>query len=228
MSRKQILLSLLLLLVTPCFLFSQGKSAFSGEINKFREELTGFMGPNLNPEQLLNMNSFLVRWDSAAFSKENMVSIIDLSSQLSGRLMRPVPHFNDFLLTLNTFIENNADKTNFTNWLTGLSEIVFNPRFTNDNIARYLRNTSLMIRDNSLFESGSVRWKVKNSNLSFLHDTTFYVAVSDATLTCYSQNDSTEIFNATGKYFPDIQQFRGTSGIVTWEKAGYSRERCIC
>ena len=67
------------------------------------------MGPNLNPEQLANLNTFLVRWDSAAFSNEIMEKIIDVSSQLSSRQMRPVPHFNDFLVTLNYFIEYKRD-----------------------------------------------------------------------------------------------------------------------
>ncbi|HUX58078.1 MAG TPA: hypothetical protein VMV77_13960 [Bacteroidales bacterium] len=224
MSKKLIILALLLLLVAPCILLSQGRSAFSGDLSKFREELTNFMGPNLNPEQLDNLNSFLVRWDSAAFSKENMVKIIDVSSQLSGRLMRPVPHFYDYLLTINSFIEYKRDDDFFTNWLTGLSEIAFDPRFTNISIDRYFKSTGSMIRDNILYESGSVKWKVKNSTLRFLHDSIFYVAISDATLTCYSQKDSTELYNVTGIYYPEIEQFRGTKGIVTWEKAGYARE----
>jgi hypothetical protein len=224
MSKKLVIITLFLLLVTPCNLLSQAKSAFSGDPVKFRTELTSFMGPNLNPEQIANLNIFLIRWDSAAFSKENMVRILDLSSQLSSRLMRPVPHFNDYLITLNYFIEYKRDAAFFNNWLTGLSEIAFSPRFTNDNIDKYFRNTSSMIKDNVLFESGSVKWKVKNNTLRFLHDTVFYVLISDATLTCYSQKDSTELYKVSGAYYPEIQQFRGTKGIVTWEKAGYSGE----
>ena len=224
MSRKLIILSLFMQVLISATLFSQVRSAFSGEAEKYGEELVAFMGPNLNPEQLANMNSFISKWDSAAFSKENMVKIIDLSSQFSGRLMRPVPHFIDFLLTLNYFIEYNREEVFFTNWLTGLSEIAFSQRFTNNDIDKYFRNTSSMIKDNILFESGSVKWKVKNNTLQFLHDTVFYVVFSDATLTCYSQNDSTEIYNATGFYYPDIQQIKGSKGIITWEKAGYSRE----
>jgi len=224
MTKKLISLTLLLLLTLPCILFSQGKSAFSGDVSLFREELTSFMGPNLKPEQIANMNTFLSRWDSAAFSKENMVKIIDISSQMSGRLMRPVPYFNDYLLTLNYFVEYKKDETFFTNWLTGLGEIIFNPRLTNDNIDRYFKNTGSMIKENILNESGSVRWKVKNNTLQFRHDTVMFVEISDATLTCYSQNDSTEIYNVTGIYYPEIQVFRGSKGIVTWEKAGYARE----
>ena len=34
-----------------------------------------------------------------------------------------------------------------------------------------------MIKENVLSESGSVKWKVKNSNLKFEHDTVFYVVI---------------------------------------------------
>jgi hypothetical protein len=223
MSKRQIVLSTLFLLATPIILLSQTRSAFTGDQQKFRTELTAFMGPNLNPEQLANLNSFLVRWDSAAFSRENMVKILDISSQLSSRNMRPVPHFNDFLTTLNNFVEFKREESFFANWLKGLSEIAFSPKFTNENIARYFKNTVSMIKGNVLFESGSVRWKVKNNTLKFLHDTVFFIAVTDATLTCYSQKDSTEIYNVTGAYYPELQLFKGRSGIITWEKAGYPR-----
>ena len=219
MFKKLVNITLLLVLVTP--LLSQPKSAFSGEAAKFSTELTAFMGPNLNPDQVGNLNRFLVKWDSSFFNKDNMARIIDISGQLSSRSIRPVPHFNDFILTINYFIEYKLDPAMLANWLTGVRKVVFNPRFTNDNIDRYFKNTWLMIKENTLFNSGSVKWKVKKSALTFLSDTVFCASVSNATLTCYSQGDSTELYNVTGLYYPDIQQFRGTKGIITWEKAGY-------
>jgi hypothetical protein len=224
MLKKLAIIIQLILLVTTGIVHSQTKSAFSGDRAKFRSELTAFMGPNLNPEQLANLNKFLVRWDSAAFSNEIMDEIIDVSSQLSSRQMRPVPHFNDFLVTLNYFIEYKRDISFFTNWLKSVSEIAFSQMFTNDYINKYFKNSISMVKENVLSESGSAKWKVKNSTLKFLHDTAIYVTVTDATLTCYSQKDSTELYNVTGTYYPEIQQFRGTKGIVTWEKAGYSRK----
>jgi hypothetical protein len=228
MSKKLVILSLLLVLIFPGILLSQGRSAFSGDVSKFRSELTTFIGPNLNPQQLANFNSFTARWDSSAFSKESMTKIVDISSQLSSRYLRPVPHFTNLILALNYFIEYKRDELFLSNWFKGLSEMAFSPRFTNDNIDRYLRNTASMIKENVLFEAGSVKWKVKNSSLKFLHDTAFYVSVTDATLTCYSMKDSTELYNVTGKYYPEIHRFIGTKGIVTWEKAGYTREEVYC
>ena len=223
MSKKLAILIQLIFLVSTGILHSQAKSAFSGDPAKFRTELTSFMGPNLNADQLANLNTFLSRWDSSAFSSDIMNKIINVSVQLSSRQMRPVPHFNDFLLTLNYFIEYKRDVSFFTNWFKGLSEIAFSQTFTNDNIDRYFKNSSLMVKENVLFESGSVKWKVKNNTLKFLHDTAIYVTVSNATLTCYSQKDSTELYNVTGSYYPETQQFIGTKGVVTWEKAGYPR-----
>lgn len=224
MSRKLIILILLIQVFITGVLYSQAKSAFSGDRTKFGTELTAYMGPNMNLVQLANLKRFISRWDSAAFSAEIMDRIIDVSSQLSSRQMRPIPHFNDYLLTLNNFIDYKRGISFITNWFKGLSKIVFNQMFTNENIDKYFKNSSLLVKDNVLFESGSVKWKVKNKSLEFSNDTAIYVAVTDATLTCYSQKDSTEIYNVTGKYYPEIQLFRGTQGIVTWEKAGYARK----
>ena len=150
MLKKQALLSLFLLLAFPVIIFSQGKSAFTGDPEKFRSELVTFMGPNLKPEQLSILNTFLAKWDSTSFSAENKTRIIDVSSQMSSRYMRPVPHFNDFLATLIVFAENNKDETFFKNWITGLSELAFMPRFSNDNLHRYFKNTGSMIKENIL------------------------------------------------------------------------------
>ncbi|MGE5419652.1 MAG: hypothetical protein ACM3UT_05670 [Chloroflexota bacterium] len=204
-------------------LHGQTRSAFTGDQTKFTTELRAFMGPNLNEVQAANMNSFITKWDSTAFNPEVMTRIVDISSQLSSRLMRPVPHFDSYITTLNYFAEFKRPGDDFRNWLDGLSEIVFSPRFTNDKVYSFLRNTASMIKDNTLYESASVRWKVKNYNLKFQHDTLLFVDIRDATVTCYSQKDSTEIYNVTATYYPESQLILGKKGIVTWEKAGYPR-----
>ena len=222
--KRKLLSFFIIALLLPGTLFSQVKSIFSGDPDKFKAELTAFMGPNLNETQKVNLSSFLVSWDSLAFSKENMTNIMDIASQMNGRSMRPVPHFNDLLVTLNIFTGSESGSDDLSTWLKGLSEVVFNPRFTNDNIDRFIRNTGLMVKDNILSESPAIKWKVKNCRLQFLHDTIFKVLIENSTLTCLSQRDSTEIYDASGTYYPETQEFHGSHGIVTWEKAGYSRE----
>lgn len=221
MKRKLILFFSAFLCLLSGTVFPQAKPLFSGDAAKFRDELTVFMGSNLREEESKILGSFTAKWDSAYFSMENMSKIVDLSSQLAGRQMRPVPQFIQFLRTLVDFCNYHQGDDYLSYWLSGFSELLFNPRFSNESIFRYIRNTSSIIADNLLFKSGSVSWKVKNSKLVFVHDTLFNIKVENATLTCYSQRDSTEVYNASGVYYPDLQIFKGTKGTVTWEKAGF-------
>ncbi len=162
MCRKFIISTSFLLVILTGIAFSQAKPVFSGDPAKFKDELTTYMGTELSAEQSGVLNTFISKWDSAAFSKENMTRILDLSSQLTGRHMRAVPQFNQFLKTLNDFCEYKRDDAFLSYWLTGLSEMLFNPRFRNESIVNYVQSTSLLIKDNLLINTGSVKWKVKN------------------------------------------------------------------
>jgi len=223
MNRRFIILNFILLLLSAGRVYSQTKPAFSGDPSKFRDELLIFMGPDISGEHTTVLNTFISKWDSAGFNKENMTMILDLSSTLTGRNMRAIPQFSQFLKTLNDFCEYKRNDAFLSYWLTGLSELLFNPRYRNETVVRYIESTSLLIKENLLINTGSVKWKVKNADLKFTHDTTFHIVLDNITLTCYSQRDSTEIYNASGIYYPDLQEFRGTRGIVSWEKAGYDR-----
>ena len=94
---------------------------------------------------------------------------------------------------------------------------------SNEIILRYFQNTSQLLTENILFNSGSVRWKIKNTDPVIAYDTVLKANLKGATLTCYSLRDSTEIYDVSGTFYPFRQQLRGTKGIVTWEKAGYAR-----
>ncbi|HEX2968554.1 MAG TPA: hypothetical protein VHO46_05570 [Bacteroidales bacterium] len=212
------------MILLPVSIQAQTGSAFSGDQVRFTAELRAFMGPNLNDLQAANLEAFITKWDSALFATEMMTKIVDMSSQLSSRHMRPVPHFDGFITTLNYFIDFKRSAEDINNWFDGLSEIVFNPGFTNDKAYIFIKNTASSIKDNILYESSSVKWKVKNYDLKFSHDTAFYINLKNITLTCYAQRDSTEIYNVTGKYYPETQIFTGEKGIITWEKAGFARK----
>jgi hypothetical protein len=221
MLKKLLTLLILFLLISWNVLLPQARSAFSGDLAKFTQELKTYLGPNLSSEQQTNLNRFITNWDSAAFNRQLALRILDISSQLSSRSVRPVPHFYDFILTINSFVDNRRETESFSSWLDGLTELAFDKKISNENIDRFFKITGAMIKNNVLYESGSVRWKVKTNTLKFLHDTTFFVSVSNATLTCYSHNDSTEIYNASGSYYPENMLFVGTKGTITWEKAGF-------
>ncbi|HPF04098.1 MAG TPA: hypothetical protein PLV06_00280 [Bacteroidales bacterium] len=212
---------IILLLLIPFRAQSQVRTPFSGDPEKFKTELTTFLGPNLNDTQKAGLTTFLARWDSASFGEINKIKIIDIISQYHGRSMRTIPHYYNLISAFNILIDDDAGEKLLGDWLTGLSEILFNPRINNENADRYVKNTCLMVSDNILAETPSLRWKVKNSKPVFGHDTAFAAEIQNATLTCYTMRDSTEIYNVSGVYIPETMEFHGTGGRITWEKAGY-------
>lgn len=221
MIRKFIISGILLFLLPAGRLLSQAKPAFSGDPLKFTYELSAFMGQGLSDENKVILTQFVSRWDSSSFTSENKERIMNISSKLAERQMRPSPHFIQLLGAITDLSQYTTDVRFFNNWLLGLTDIILKPGIRNEIILRYIGNTQLLIKKNLLINTGSVTWKVKGTNIKFGRDTAFYAIFDKVTLTCYSHRDSTEIYSASGIYFPDLQKFLGSKGMITWEKAGY-------
>lgn len=224
MNRKFIILNIFLLIISAGALFPQPKSAFSSDQSKYRDELTAFMGTNLSEENGKILTGFLSLWDSTGFSEVNKSKIHDVSVKLAERQFRPVPQFIGFLNTSNDIINFKNDNALLGKWLDGLNDLLLIPQYPNTNLATYIQNTGLLIKENLLINTSSVKWKVKSGDLRFDRDTAFRVDLNNATLTCYSQKDSTEIYNVTGSYYPSVRLLRGKKGTVTWEKVGFPRQ----
>ena len=199
------------------------QSQFSGDMDKFGEELIKFMGPNLKPDQKATLNEFVAKWDSTYFDRFNKGRIIDVLSSFRGRSMKAIPHFDDFMKVINAFSTTNMDSETLASWLNGLSETLFDPHYTNTQINKYVNSFGTMVNNNVLYESTSsnVKWKVYDAQLQFVHDTSFKVLVWNGTLECQTKKDSTRIKEVTGVYVPERQEFVGSKGIITFEKAGY-------
>lgn len=221
---KKLLLCTILTLATLEISLSQVKTPFSGDAGKFREELTAHLGPNLNPSQTGIMNSFFIKWDSAGFSRENMGKIMEITGNLVARNMRVSPHLIDFFKTLTDFCNSKWSPDFPDNWLSGMTKLVFKEGVSNDYFDLYFRNTSSMITKRAVFESGGSRWQIKGDNIQFKYDTAFKFILNNITFSCFAQKDSTEIFNVSGIYYPEILEFRGKNGTITWEKAGYNKD----
>lgn len=215
-------LAVTILLAISVNLWSQTGRNFSGDPATYKEELQKFMGQNLNENQTSVFNSFLTKWDSLQVSNETRTRVINISSQMAARNIRPSTGFIHFFRAVNEFTKTERGLGYFNDWLKGLSETVFNPRYTNAALERYLEMSSYLISENTLYRSGSVKWNIHSGDFTFTHDTVFKVIISKGTLVCYSQSDSTVIYDAKGTYFPELLEFHGVSGRISWEKAGYS------
>lgn len=221
---KKIVTLFLALTALSLTMSGQITSQFSGKVSEFRTELLDYMSTSVSESQKEELEEFVTCWDSLSYSDKVKELIVNVGSQIRGRKIRPVPGFLSYLSTLTDFASTAQTEEKTINWLTGLSEAIFNPRFSNAEIEKFIEVSGLLVFDNTIYRTGSIKWKAKGGTTEFVRDTLFKVMIEGATMTCYQATDSTEIYDFTGIYYPDVFLLHCINGVVTWEKAGYNRE----
>ncbi|MFO7755649.1 MAG: hypothetical protein R6V34_06685 [Bacteroidales bacterium] len=215
-------ITLLLFLVLPLIqVNAQLNSSFTGDPGTYTSELSKFMGPNLNEEQSLMLNSLISKWDSTMIETGTKNLIISASINLESKRMRPRPHFIDFIATLITFIDYDIDSDKFRTWLEGLNKLSATPATRVSEITSFINTAQGLISDNILFQTSSVTWKTGSNRFNFANDSIFIISIPESDITCYAQRDSTIIYDTQGSYSPVTKIWNGRGGIITWERAGY-------
>jgi len=218
--RKIIITILVAAAVAPA-LSAQFQHYFSGDTAMFTTELNAFMSTLVSKTEKAEVDLFNRLYDSTVFSRPVKDRIINVASQLRGRRLSQVPGFLYFVRTLTDFVETEQEEDEVDVWLIGLSEMAFDPRFSNSSLVKFIEVTGLLLVDNTIFSAGTVRWKATDGKVEFARDTVLKIDIEAVTLTAYLGRDSTQILNFTGTYYPDIFRLHCNEGIVTWEKAGY-------
>ncbi len=218
---RKIIIAILFATAIAPGLSAQVQMQFSGDTASFTTELAAFMGTLVSKPQKAEVDLFSQLYDSTVFSGPVKYRIVNVASQLRGRRLSQVPGFIFFVRTLTDFIETDQKQDEIDVWLTGLSEMAFDPRFSNASVEKFIEVTGLLLADNTIYSSGSVRWKATEGKVEFARDTVLKIDIEAVTLTAYLGKDSTRILNFTGTYYPDIFRLHCQEGRVTWEKAGY-------
>lgn len=218
---RKIIITFLAVAALSMGMSAQVPQQFSGDTATFTAELTLFMGTLVNKSQKAEIDLFISLFDSTAYSGPVKERIVNVASQLRGRRISQVPGFIFYARILTDFIETDQKQEGIDAWLDGLSEMAFDPRFTNASVEKYIEVTGLLLIDNTIYSAGSVRWKARDGKVEFARDTVLKVEIEAVTLTAFLGKDSTSILNFTGTYFPDLFLLYCHDGLVTWEKAGY-------
>ncbi|MCK7529615.1 MAG: hypothetical protein MZV63_00415 [Marinilabiliales bacterium] len=218
---KKILIAILAAAALTISVTGQVPTQFSGETAKFTAELTAFMGTLVSKPEKAEVDLFNSLYDSTIFNAKVKDRIINVASQLRGRRISQTPGFIFYVRTLTDFIQTEQGQEEISAWLEGLSEMAFDPRFTNASVEKFIEVTGLLLVDNTIYSAGSVRWKTRDGKVEFVRDTVLKIEIKAVTLKAFLGKDSTEIYDFTGIYYPDIFMLHCQKGKVTWEKAGY-------
>ncbi len=164
-------------------------------------------------------------WLSGKISNHKKESIYEISNLLLNKRARNFPHFYNYLNTILIFTENNTDSIQYIEWEKGLKHLATNKKSKLRHIQVYLKSTQYLIMENAIYYSASVKWYANNSNYDILFENdTIKVVFEKLNLTAKLRNDSIQIHETSGTYYPITNIWKGNSAKVYWEKTGLNRD----
>ncbi len=222
MKRLLLLISLLFILVNS---YSQRATKFSTNHEAFFTELTAFYASEEKREDRKEgealIEKFTPFWNNLSDVKKD--AVIANCNRMIDRKMRPFPHFKIYINTLINFENARQNESNFKNFHLVLENLIEKSR--GRNYMTFLEFCENLFLDNTLYKSPTTRWTADNSGyeLKYEEDSP-YLIFNSLNLTGYANNDSTVIYKTKGRYYPIENNWKGVGGLVTWERAGFSRD----
>lgn len=222
---SRFIIILLTLLFSSNLIFAQRVSTFPVGHEDFFTALTDFY-ENLERRDERRegrelIESFTPVW--GAFSAEEKDIIIANANRMLESRMRPFPHFKTYLNTLTNFQKSGQPASNFSVFHDVLKEVIGQSR--GRHYMSFLQFCEQLFLGNTLYLSPTTRWSSDNANYEFKNDDKPYIVFNSLNLTGYANNDSTVIYNTKGIYYPLENLWQGEGGIITWERAGFDRQK---
>ena len=225
MKKSLLLFFFLTFLNSSHLIFSQEFKKFSGERDKYINELSLFMGANISAEDEQIFNDFISIWiNDSLYTLDEQDRIIKISQNLVNKKAKAVPHLKNYLLCLNAFRKSTVSTENYETWEKGLLHITGQRKMVMSKINAFFIFTIDLIESNILHKTHASIWKASKPDYRFVFDKEIKVNFNKTDITCYSKKDSIQIFNTEGEFYPLSDLWKGSEGLVTWERGGYNRD----
>ena len=206
-------------------IFSKRDSKFTGSLDTYIEELEKYMS-NLSDIHDDVIEGFVEAWEEdSVFSIEEQEDIVEFSQKLDKKNARPYPHFINFLKFYMTIKEKGISQDNYKAWLKGMDHYLGMKRANSGQLNKLLEFSNYFIGENLIYESTSTKWKVKSVDYKIVGKKGLTIVFDNTDLVCYTRKDSIQIFNTKGIVYPELNEWQGEGGMVTWERAGYTADQ---
>ncbi|MBO7492149.1 MAG: hypothetical protein J6T59_06890 [Bacteroidales bacterium] len=218
---KKIILIVLVLCMTVGS-YAQRFTRFSNDPSKTVEEMKEMLStvPKDRQKEAKDLlDYFTAMWEQNLMYDAQM-AFIEEANQMLKHKFRPFPHFEAYIHTYKAFAMSDfADETE--TWLKiseyhathGVTQYQKKMKLYEDLFTRYVLNTE----DNVWWQSDAMP-----SKMGF--DEEPYFDFDDIVLTGHSNQDSLEIYDVAGRYYPAQLKFKAKKGVVYWTRAGLSND----
>jgi len=222
--------SVLLIIVLLLSISSIGKAQAQQRVSNFPEDPVlyfssleqhfNFVQKSKKKEAQNFLANLKAKWNSGFFSADIQSQVYSTSNKMLANRMPASPYFSDYFKTLIHLIEKN-DKESIMAWMKASQYILDNKNFRE--FSSFIRSSNTLFTQNRIFYDRSLKWEVNTDNysISFEHDSLKYI-FPQTDLVCYTKNDSSNIFNTKGVYYPFTNTWVGEGGKIGWTRANYS------
>ena len=209
---------LILFLFNSFLSWSQPRS-FSRNPSLFIKEYVKFLKPTAEKQDLKLLETFTTKWDSGKFVEPEQRNIISVANLM---LMNDldVPYF--FLLTETMlYAKDSIDEPKYISWSKALVPSLNSGNQTFITLIKASRNLFL---DNTIYESKTKKWYSNSPDYRFIfEDNRVKISFKNINLTCQAQVDQIKIYNTSGSYYLDTDEWQGQNGTMTWERVGFGK-----
>jgi len=198
---------------------------FPKDSTEFLDEFTKFMEQNISDEDEILLDEFVLFWEMNKISNERKERVIDICNLMDKRRAQPYPHFGNYLKNILSYSYKDTLQPVYDIWEESFLKLLNNRKISLNQISRYLSISWEFIQNRTLFISRGLNWKFEKIPFELKLEDHLMVYFNDQTdLTCYSKSDSVSIYNTKGVFNLFTSEWKGKYGLVTWERAGYSRD----
>jgi hypothetical protein len=202
-------------------IYGQKRLYFSGDSAKFSTELNSIFGKLADNEQKIiapSLKEFYGKWNEEKFNSVQKKIIYLIINEMARKKIRPYPDFFNYINALNIYINTYQPESRFAPWSDILIKLLADKN--NRKFYAFLESTSHLFAENLIYKSPTTKWRIKTPAYQFSFDTVPRIDFPKSDLACYANDDSLNVYETSGSYYPLTTRWKGNEGKVNWKRAG--------
>ena len=205
-------------------LHSQVIDEFPTDSAKFVETYKEYMEGKISEENKSILQNFIQHWETGKFKPYVRDSIIFIANQLLVTNGKREPHFTKMM---SFFIKTDSVLFEDKYFIPFMKSVRYTATWSKRRLSgliNLMEFTNEFLENSGLHVSRTRSWYALSQDHKFIFDTTLKVIYTNTDIKCKFRDDSIHIYNTSGTYYPFRVHWTGKNGIVTWERAGYSKD----
>ncbi len=221
--RNHLLVSILFIVFICQNGLGQKITEFSSTQAEYMKELESFMTSSKRKVMEEIFEAFEKQFKGGAFTQEEFVVIHEVSNAMLSQKMTASPYFSSYLETLTIIKKGENGPKKFEDWHNVLKTIIGNIK--NRKLTpykTYLKFSTSFYTDESLrYSKSGVNWiaRADDFNLGFEKNEPI-IKYDKLDLIGFRKQDSIQILETSGVYYPNQGLWKGKDGKVEWDRFG--------